>query len=139
MQMPLVFSEVIQAFEAIPDRRSRLEYVIELGEGLECDESIRTEENKVRGCVSSVYMTCSTHDGLITYLGCADSLIVRGFVKVLCDGLSGHEPATVLDESAPLVEEFIARTGIDLSLVESRANTFANLYARMRQLAEACR
>jgi len=137
--MPGVFSEVIEAFEALEDRRSRLEYLIEIGEELECDETIMTDENRVLGCISKVYVSAEIHDGLVVYRGCADSLIVRGFVKVLCEGLSGLEPSVIVEESSAIIDEFVSRTGIDVSMVESRANTFANLYARMRALAEANR
>ena len=134
--MPAAFAEVINAFEALPDRRSKLEYLIELGEALECDDSIAVPENRIEGCVSTVYLSGTMVEGMIRFTGWADSLIVRGFVKVLCDALSDMPPATIVHESESVVDEFVKRTGINFSMVESRANTFGNLFARMRRIAE---
>ncbi|MFT4308354.1 MAG: SufE family protein [Candidatus Woesearchaeota archaeon] len=136
MQMPAVFSELIEAFEALPDRRSRLEYLIEYGEELEYDGSVANEEHKVPGCVSAAYITGSVSDGRMVYRGWADSLIVRGFVRVLCEGLSGHSPREIIEGSRVFVEDLSSRTAVS-SMVESRANTFASLYGRMRRIAEA--
>ena len=136
MEMPGVLSEAIGAFAVLPDRRSRLEYLIELGEGLSYDGSVVREENRIQGCVSSVFVSGSLDSGRMVYSGWADSLIMRGFLRLLCEAFSGVEPRGIVEESEEVIRSFVDETHIDASLIESRANSFGTIYARMRSLAQ---
>lgn len=136
MDMPAVFVETIEAFELMPDRRSRLEHLISIGETLERDPSIETEQNRVPGCVSNVFLTGACENDRMRYRGWADALIVRGFVKLLCDAFNGVAPREMVDGSPMIVDEFVQKSGIDVSMIESRANTFATLATKMRSIAE---
>lgn len=138
MEMPRVFAETIEAFELMPDRRSKLEHLIEIGEELERDGSIETDEHAVPGCVSKVFLTGSCEGGVMHYHGWADALIVRGFLKLLIDAFEGATPREMIDEAPEVMDGFVKRSGIDVSMIESRANTFATLFAKMRSTAEGC-
>jgi sulfur transfer protein SufE len=135
MEMPLALREVIEAFEAMPDRRSRLEHLIELGGALVFDPTIAVDANRVHGCVSAAYVSGSLVDGRMVYSGWADALIVRGFVKLLIDAFDGWTPDGMVANAGSVVEEFLARTQLDVSMIESRANTFGTLFARMVGIA----
>lgn len=137
MDEPAIFAETAELFALVPDRRARLEHLAELGERLEFPKEDRITENLVPGCVSIAYVTADLKDGKMVYRGWADALIVRGFMVLLTEGLSGLTPREVVDEAPAIVERFLDRTGLNASLVESRANTFANVFAKMRALAEA--
>lgn len=63
-QAPQNIATIVEAFELIDDWEERYRYVIELGRELPpFPEDARTEANKVRGCVSQVWLETSvSHD-----------------------------------------------------------------------------
>ena len=121
-------------FLYLDDWEDRYKYVIELGRELPpFDEAYRTEQNKVRGCVSQVWLQslASGKDGerTIDFVGDSDALIVRGLIAIALAIYSG-KPAEVVarTDAAPLLKE------LDLldNLSPQRSNGFAALVSRMR-------
>ena len=94
-------------------------------------ESAKTEENKVKGCVSQVYITASLKDGKVHYEGDSDAQLVRGLVAFLIEGLNDLPPA----EIAQVEPDFIEDTGLKVSLTPSRANGFFNIFQMMKKKA----
>ena len=136
METPAYFAEMAELFSLVPDRRSKLEHLIEIGEDLEYPTQRMTDENLVPGCVSKVWIAGDLKDDRMYYQGFADALIVRGFVQILVRGLSGHTPEEIVEEAPAHVRAFLDQTGLDVSLIESRANTFGNVFERMKRIAE---
>lgn len=129
--------DALEAFELMPDKRWKLEHLMHLGEKLERDPALEIEENRIRGCASNVYLDGWVDDGVMIYAGWADSLIVRGIVVLLCESFSGMTSRTVTENARTIIGEFTQRSGLDLSMIPSRANTFALVVDRMCSIAEA--
>ena len=55
----------------------------------------RVDANRVRGCVSVVWLLGEIHQGKCHFLGDAESPVVRGLVVFLCDFFSGASVAEV--------------------------------------------
>jgi cysteine desulfuration protein SufE len=126
-------------FLYLDDWEDRYKYVIELGRELPpFDEAYRTEQNKVRGCVSQVWLQSfvSNEGGQrrISFVGDSDALIVRGLIAIALAIYSGKSAEAIVKiNAAPVLKE--------LNLVEhlspQRSNGFASLISRMRADAQS--
>ena len=75
-------------FAFLDDWEDRYRYVIELGKAMpDLPEADKTDENKVRGCASQVWLVTETSgdrsDPVMTFRGDSDAHIVRGLVAIL--------------------------------------------------------
>jgi cysteine desulfuration protein SufE len=93
--------EVIDNFEFLEDWDARYAYLVELGEKLPpLDERYRTEDNKVKGCMSQVWV-CPVADparpGHLRYVGDCDTAIIKGVLALLIELMSGRTPEEIAE------------------------------------------
>lgn len=91
----------------------------------------RTEDNRVRGCVSAAWVALDRRDGRCRFTGDADSPLVRGIVLLLCDLHDDAPPAEV----AAAEVDAVAVLGLDRQLSPTRLNGLRSVHARIRALA----
>ena len=101
--VPLTAIETIREdFASLDDWEDRYRYVIELGHTLEpLSESAHNSVNKVRGCVSQVWLECEARrsaDGemILHYRGDSDSHLVRGLIAIAIALFSDQAPGQIL-------------------------------------------
>ncbi len=93
----------------------------------------RTEANRVRGCVSVVWLTGEVRDGRCHFRSDADSPIVRGLVAFLCDFFSDATAAEIAaSELDPLEALEVIR-----NLSPTRRNGLAAARRTIREFAQA--
>lgn len=132
---PAALDKIVKRFQKIQDPKRRYEQLLWYAKKLEGFPDVdKTPENKVRGCVSQVYITAELLDGQIHFKGDSDAQITKGLVALLIAGLNGSSPETV----ATLDPDFIKETQLDVSLTPSRANGFYNIFKMMQQKALTC-
>ena len=118
------------------DRMEMYRMLTQLGDDMPAiSDEDQNEENFVQGCISNVYIGHSIDDGHIEFRGSSESAVVRGFLAILINALSGLSTAELLEGSRPLVEEFCEHTNLRATLTPSRANAFGNIYRLMRKKA----
>ncbi|MFN9067151.1 MAG: SufE family protein, partial [Bdellovibrionales bacterium] len=90
--------KLISEFSAISDWEDRYKRIIELGKQLPVlPESSKTENNKVKGCQSQVWIvTTLSGDGSLQFQADSDALIVKGLVAIIVDLYSGSKPEEIL-------------------------------------------
>lgn len=93
-------------------------------------------DNFVQGCISNVYIAHTLEEGHIAFRGKSDALLVRGYLSVLIQALSGLSTEDLLQDSQQLVEDFCEHTELQVHLTPSRANAFGNIYRLIRRKAE---
>jgi cysteine desulfuration protein SufE len=129
---PSSIDKWVKRFQEAPNDKRRYEQLLWLAKKLDGFPEIeKTEENKVKGCVSQVYILASLEDGKLRYLGDSDAQITKGLVAFLINSLNGLTPQEILDVSP----DFIRETQLDVSLTPSRANGFYNIFKLMQQKA----
>lgn len=104
-------------------------------DGLRDEE--KNEENFVYGCTSNVHIADDFRDGRVYYRGVSDAHVVRGYLAVLVNALSGLTPEDIVNGTREAVEKFARDTDLKASLTPNRANAFGNIYKLMVDKAAA--
>jgi cysteine desulfuration protein SufE len=121
-------------FLKLPDWEARYKHLIELGKALgDLPESKKTEEAKVKGCQSQVWMHAHLQNGKMIIEADSDALIVKGLVAVLVKIYSGEDPQEILKASL----DFFERIGFKSHLSPSRANGFVSMIKQIKYFAAA--
>jgi len=113
--------EIVDIFELLGDWDQRYAYLVELGEQMpDMPDEEKTEDNKVRGCMSQVWIRAhadETDPQRINYHGDCDTSIIKGVLALLIQMASGN----TLDEIEKLdVDEFFERLELDEHLSPNR-------------------
>ena len=128
--------ELIENFEFLGDWEERYRYIIELGRKLpDFDPKNRTEENKVRGCQSQVWLVTDDHSensDLLYFRADSDAHIVRGLLAILLMMFTGKSASAILAVDA---KDVFAKLGLDQHLSPSRANGLNAMVQRVRAIA----
>ncbi len=126
--------EIVEEFSLFDSWDDKYEYIIDLGKKLPpLDARFKTDDNKVRGCQSSVWLNAEYRDGLVFYEADSDALIVKGLISMLIRVLSGQTPSGIVD--APL--DFIRDIGMMSHLAQTRSNGLLSMVRQMKNYALA--
>jgi cysteine desulfuration protein SufE len=124
---------IIENFAVLDDPQERLGAVIDRAKKLPpLPESDRTDANRVRGCVSVVWLVGELHAGRCYFRSDADSPVVRGLLAFLSDFFSG---APVGEVAASELEPLDA-LGITRNLSPTRRNGLAAARKAIRAFAQ---
>lgn len=93
----------------------------------------RTEANRVRACVSVVWLIGELRDGTCHFRGDAESPLVRGLVVLLCDFFSDFAPAAIAETEVDPLEAL----GLLRNLSPTRRNGLAAARNAIRAFARA--
>jgi cysteine desulfuration protein SufE len=129
--------ELVESFAMLGEWEERYRYLIELGRKLPpLPEHERTEANKVRGCMSQVWLASTLQPGPPARLelrGDSDAHIVKGLIALLFKLYAGRTPREILALDAKAVFE---RLGLENHITMNRRNGFYSMVERIRLLAE---
>jgi cysteine desulfuration protein SufE len=132
------YDEIAENLSVLDDWEDRYRYVIDLGKALPAlPESLRTEDNRVQGCASQVWLATEAADGtdpVVTFRGDSDALIVRGLVAVAIAIASGKTAREIA--GLDMIGKF-DELGLKAHLSSQRSNGLRSMVARMRRDAEA--
>ncbi|WP_422367743.1 SufE family protein [Pelagibius sp.] len=129
-------AEVIDNFSFLDDWDERFRYLIDLGRKLPpMDEALKTEETKVRGCTSQVWIIDEVLPGTpprLQFRADSDAHIVKGLIAVLLSIYDNRSPEEIL---AVDIKNAIGELGLAEHLSPNRANGLFSMVERIRQLA----
>jgi cysteine desulfuration protein SufE len=128
-------TDLADEFELLGDWEERYRYVIELGKDLEpLADAERSEENKVRGCASQVWLVTEPQaDGTLAFRGDSDAHIVSGLVAIMLRLYSGRPPADIVAFDAKAAMD---RLGLSGALSSQRSNGLKSMVARIQHDAK---
>ena len=129
-------AKIVTAFERIGDDKLRYKQLLYMANQLPSfDPTKQIPENKVPGCLSTVYIDGHAEfindEYIINFVGDSDGLLTKGLVSLLVRGLSGNT-ASDIQKVNPT---FINTAGIATSLTPGRNNGFLNMLAVMKRKA----
>jgi cysteine desulfuration protein SufE len=126
--------DIIADFALLDDWEERYRYIIDLGRQLApLPEGERTEENRVRGCASQVWVS-TKHEGragvpVLHFLADSDALIVRGLVAITLALFDRRTPREILATDA---EAVFNRLDLRAHLTAQRSNGLKALVDRIK-------
>lgn len=132
----MTIDELIEEFDDLGDWADQCEVLIDMGRELPLmDESLKTDQTKVHGCQSNVWMVATLSDDaspVIELIADSDAMIVKGLLCVILLAFSGRTPQEILDVD---IEGIFRRLGLDRHLSTARKNGLAGMVKRVRQIA----
>lgn len=132
MSLPAKIDAIVAEFAALPGWEDRYKRIIALAKDLPAmPEALKTEERKVRGCSSTVWLHAEREGDRVVYLADSDAVLVRGLVALLLRVYSGERAEEIL--SAP--PTFIERIGLNANLSPNRANGLSSMVTQIRKQA----
>jgi cysteine desulfuration protein SufE len=121
--------EIVDEFSLFDSWEDKYEYIIDMGKKLPpLSDEYKKEENKIKGCQSTVWMHSDFRDGKIYYEADSDAMIVKGLVSMLIRVFSGQPPTEVID--APV--KFIDDIGMTSHLAQTRSNGLRAMIKQMK-------
>lgn len=128
MSIEVKAQEMVAKFSQITDWEQKYEKLIELGKAWPgIPEELKTEDLKVKGCQSQVWIKAELKDGKVYFIGDSDAIIVRGLVALVLSVYSGQTPSDIMKYDA----SFLKDIGLDSGLSPSRTN---GLYSMIKQI-----
>jgi len=127
------FEEIAETFEFLDDWEDRYRHVIEIGRALPpLDDALKVPATKVEGCASQVWLVPRVEQGVLTFEGDSDAMIVKGLIAVLRALYSGLslDQVTRVDAVAEL-----GRLGLNDHLSAQRSNGLRAMVERLRSIA----
>ena len=120
---------------AVLEGMDRLQYIIDEAKSVApLGAEHKTEENKIRGCISNLWVTGKVLDnGTMQYQHDADSHMTKGTAKVILDIVNGEQK----NEVSKLTLESFKALGIRELLTMQRQVGFASLIERVVRIANA--
>jgi cysteine desulfuration protein SufE len=126
--------EIIEEFSLFDSWDDKYEYIIDLGKKLPVlEEQYKKDENKVRGCQSTVWLAADYEDGRIFYKADSDAMIVKGLISMLIRVLSGQTPDDIVNAKL----DFIREIGMMSHLAQTRSNGLLAMVKQMKNYALA--
>lgn len=124
--------EIVEEFELFDDWADKYQYIIEIGQKLKpLDDSYKIDENRIKGCQSSVWLHAYSDSGKVFFEADSDSTFVKGEIGLLIRVLSGRTPDEIVN--APLA--FIDKIGLRQHVAVTRANGLASMIKQMKLYA----
>ncbi|MEZ5004675.1 MAG: SufE family protein [Chitinophagales bacterium] len=124
--------ELIADFELFDNWADKYEYIIDLGKTLpEMDSQYKTEENRIHGCQSKVWLNAYHENDKVFFDADSDAFITKGIIGLLLKVLSGHSADEILNADL----YFIDKTGLQAHLSPTRANGLASMVKQLKAYA----
>lgn len=126
---------LVDEFDLLDDWEQRYRYLIDLGQALpKLQDAEYCDANKVKGCVSQVWLVLEELDGKLVVRGDSDAHIVKGLVALVQRLYSNRTPAEALEIEPAKV---LARIGLAEHLSPQRSNGLASMVQRIQSEAKA--
>lgn len=113
--------EIVEIFDMLGDWDARYEYLVELGEQMDpMPDEEKTEDNRVKGCMSKVWVQAHTDPAdkqKLFYHGDCDTAVIKGVLALLIKMASGK---TAKELEALDVDEVFERLNLDEHLSPNR-------------------
>lgn len=137
--MALDIDEVVETFSLLEEWDDRYRYLIDLGKELEpLPEAAHTEDNRVLGCASRVWVETETDrsgaEPVLRFRGDSDAHIVKGLVALTLAFYSGKTAREIL---ASDVLALFKTLGLAEHLTPQRSNGVRSMVERIRRDAGA--
>jgi cysteine desulfuration protein SufE len=125
--------DIAEDFSLLGDWEERFRHLIDIGRALpELSEDERSEENRVLGCASKVWIVFDTVSPVITFRGDSDSVLVKGLIGLVHQLLNGLQPSQVTGLELKTILELL---NLNQGLSVQRANGLGAMIQKLKTVA----
>ena len=118
-------AEIIEQISLFDSWDEKYEYIIDLGKRLPVlEEEHKRDENRVRGCQSTVWLVAEYREGKV---------FLKGLISMLIRVLSGQTPDDIINAQL----DFIREIGMMSHLAQTRSNGLVAMIKQMKNYALA--
>lgn len=127
--------DIIEKFSMLDgDMEMMIGYLMELGEKLpEMPESLKNEDNIVKGCQSKVWLTADENEGKLQFQADSNTAITKGLVSLLVSILNNGKIDDVLNADL----YFVHKIGMNRFIGTQRSNGFLSMIKQIKMYALA--
>jgi cysteine desulfuration protein SufE len=123
---------LLAEFQRIPQWEDRYKRIIDLARNLPpMPDALKTDDKKVRGCSSTVWLHSERKNDRVEYLADSDAVLVRGLVAILMQVYSGEKAEDILATPPAFIEQL----GLNTNLSPNRANGLVSMVNQIKKLA----
>lgn len=127
--IPAIEEEIVGEFSLFDNWEDKYEYLIDMGKKLpKLEDGHKKDENKIRGCQSTVWMVSEFKDGKIFYKADSDAMIVKGLISMLIRVFSGQKPADIVAADMKFIDDI----GMSTHLAQTRSNGLRSMIKQMK-------
>jgi cysteine desulfuration protein SufE len=127
-------NEIVEEFSLFDTWDDKYEYIIDLGKKMPpLEEQYKTDENRVRGCQSTVWLVADYKNGRVIYKAESNSTITAGLISMLIRVLSNQTPDDIVNAKL----DFIDKIGMRTHLAQTRSNGLLAMVKQMKNYALA--
>ncbi len=121
--------QIIEDFALFEDWMQKYEYLIQFGKNLQLiDPAYRTDDYRINGCQSNVWVKSEFRDGHIFLSADSDAIITKGIISLLLQVLSGQKPDDIVNADL----YFIEKTGLRENLSPTRSNGLLSMIKQIK-------
>ena len=125
---------LLDRLRSLPTGQDRLMHLVEEARKTPpFEKEHRSEEYRLEGCLSNLWLQSDFREGKCFFRADADSQVVRGIAVMLCDFYSGSTP----EEIIRCEPSFLVEAGVTQHLSPNRRNGLSRLWMKIRNYAAA--
>ena len=131
----MTIEELIDNFSFLDGWEEKYQYVIDLGHKLEpLDEKFKTDDWKVKGCQSQVWLVPQIQNGVFHFKGDSDAILVKGIISIV---LLIYNDKTAAEIKNIDVTKIFVKLGLEENLTPSRRYGMLSMVEKIKQYAAA--
>ncbi len=131
----MTVEELIDNFSFLDGWEEKYQYVIDLGHKLEpLDKKFKTDDWKVKGCQSQVWLVPQIRNGIFHFKGDSDAILVKGIISIV---LLIYNDKTADEIKNIDVTKIFVKLGLEENLTPSRRNGMLSMVEKIKQYAAA--
>ncbi len=125
--------QIINDLSSRDDLTDKYRYIVDLAKRLESPEdNLRSEENRIKGCQSNVWIRTDYNDNKIYLWGDSDSLIMKGMLALLIRVFNNQSPQNIVNADL----YFIYKTGLNVNLSPASADGLIAIINHIKKSVE---
>ena len=126
--------DLIDDFDFFDSWEEKYEFIIDIGKELpDMDNSLKTDETKVQGCMSQVWLVPHYNtDGTISFSADSDAIIVKGLIGLLMRLFNNSTAQKIIDTD---IDNLFIKLGLDSNLAGSRRNGLSAMVDKIKHYA----
>ncbi|MBA6293551.1 SufE family protein [Colwellia sp. MB3u-70] len=126
--------EIIEDMAFFDDWEQRYQYIIDLGKSIPpIDESLKTNENLVRGCQSNVWLVSTERYGKLQFQADSDAVIVNGLLALVIAVFNDKTMAKILDFD---INGYFKALDLERHITPTRGNGLHAIVAKIQAIAK---